>query len=69
MQASVGAVTGSDVILASAFKRRGHRIQRAPERKAPSSRSAEGVDIRLHTIIYELLDELRKASVAGLLAR
>jgi len=38
-----------------------------PERKAAELAQREGVDIRLHTIIYELLDELKKA-VAGLLA-
>jgi translation initiation factor IF-2 len=38
-----------------------------PERKAADLAQREGVDIRLHTIIYELLDELKKA-VAGLLA-
>ena len=38
-----------------------------PERKASELAQREGVDIRLHTIIYELLDELQKA-VAGLLA-
>ena len=38
-----------------------------PERKAADLAQREGVDIRLHTIIYELLDELKKA-MAGLLA-
>jgi translation initiation factor IF-2 len=38
-----------------------------PERKAADLAQREGVDIRTHTIIYELLDELQKA-VEGLLA-
>jgi translation initiation factor IF-2 len=38
-----------------------------PERKASDLAQRESVDIRLHTIIYELLDELRRA-VAGLIA-
>ena len=38
-----------------------------PERKASELAQREGVDIRTHTIIYELLDELQKA-VEGLLS-
>src|ERR1700723_1605641 len=67
MQASVGAVTESDVILASASNAVVIAFNVRPERKASELAQREGVDIRLHTIIYELLDELRKA-VAGLLA-
>ena len=37
-----------------------------PERKAADLAQREGVEIRTHTIIYELLDELR-LSMAGLL--
>jgi translation initiation factor IF-2 len=67
MQASVGAVTESDVILASASNAVVIAFNVRPERKASELAQREGVDIRIHTIIYELLDELRKA-VAGLLA-
>ncbi|MGA8011059.1 MAG: translation initiation factor IF-2, partial [Candidatus Acidiferrales bacterium] len=67
MQASVGAVTESDVILASASNAVIIAFNVRPERKASELAQREGVEIRLHTIIYELLDELRKA-VAGLLA-
>ncbi len=67
MQASVGAVTESDVILASASNAIVIAFNVRPERKASELAQREGVDIRIHTIIYELLDELRKA-VAGLLA-
>jgi translation initiation factor IF-2 len=67
MQASVGAVTESDVILASASNAVVIAFNVRPERKAADLAQREGVDIRQHTIIYELLDELRKA-VAGLLA-
>jgi translation initiation factor IF-2 len=67
MQASVGAVTESDVILASASNAVVIAFNVRPERKASELAQREGVEIRLHTIIYELLDELRKA-VAGLLA-
>ena len=67
MQASVGAVTESDVILASASNAIIVAFNVRPERKAAELAQREGVDIRLHTIIYELLDEMKKA-VAGLLA-
>jgi translation initiation factor IF-2 len=67
IQASVGAVTESDVILASASNAIIVAFNVRPERKATELAQREGVDIRLHTIIYELLDELKKA-VSGLLA-
>jgi translation initiation factor IF-2 len=67
MQASVGTVTESDVILASASNAIVIAFNVRPERKAADLAQREGVEIRQHTIIYELLDELRKA-VAGLLA-
>jgi translation initiation factor IF-2 len=67
IQASVGAVTESDVILASASNAVIVAFNVRPERKATELAQREGVDIRLHTIIYELLDELKKA-VSGLLA-
>ena len=67
IQASVGAINESDVILASASNAIIIGFNVRPERKASDLAQREGVDIRLHTIIYELLDEVRKA-VAGLLA-
>ena len=67
IQASVGAVTETDVLLASASNAIIVAFNVRPERKAAELAQRENVDIRLHTIIYELLDELRKALV-GLLA-
>jgi translation initiation factor IF-2 len=67
IHASVGAVTETDVLLASASNAIIVAFSVRPERKASDLAQREGVDIRLHTIIYELLDELKKA-VAGLLA-
>jgi translation initiation factor IF-2 len=67
IQASVGAVTETDVLLASASNAIIVAFDVRPERKATELAERENVDIRLHTIIYELLDELKKA-VAGLLA-
>jgi translation initiation factor IF-2 len=67
IHASVGAVTETDVLLASASNAIIVAFNVRPERKASELAQRENVDIRLHTIIYELLDELKKA-VAGLLA-
>jgi translation initiation factor IF-2 len=67
LQASVGAVTETDVLLASASNAIIVAFNVRPERKASELAQREGVEIRMHTIIYELLDELRLA-VAGLLA-
>jgi len=67
ISASVGAVTETDVLLASASNAVIVAFNVRPERKASDLAQREGVDIRLHTIIYELQDELKKA-VAGLLA-
>ena len=67
IHASVGAVTETDVLLASASNAIIVAFNVRPERKATELAQREGVDIRLHTIIYELQDELKKA-MAGLLA-
>jgi translation initiation factor IF-2 len=67
MQANVGTVTESDVILASASNAIVIAFNVRPERKASELAQREGVEIRQHTIIYELIDELTRA-VSGLLA-
>jgi translation initiation factor IF-2 len=67
IHASVGAVTETDVLLASASNAIVVAFNVRPERKATDLAQREGVDIRMHTIIYELLDEL-KLAVAGLLS-
>ncbi|HEV2205449.1 MAG TPA: translation initiation factor IF-2 [Candidatus Acidoferrales bacterium] len=67
IQAGVGAVSETDVLLASASNAIIVAFNVRPERKALDLAQRENVDIRAHTIIYELLDELKKA-VAGLLA-
>jgi len=67
IQASVGAVTETDVLLASASNAIIVAFNVRPERKALDLAARENVDIRLHTIIYELLDEL-KLALTGLLA-
>jgi translation initiation factor IF-2 len=66
LHSSVGAVTETDVLLASASNAIVVAFNVRPDRKAADMAQQEKVDIRLHTIIYELTDELKKALV-GLL--
>ena len=66
IRAAVGAITTDDVILASASGAVIVGFNVRPERKAAELAEKEEVDIRLHTVIYELSDEIRKAMV-GLL--
>lgn len=67
MHASVGAVSETDVLLASASNAIIIAFNVRPERKASDLAQQEGVEIRQHTIIYEVVDEIKKAMV-GLLA-
>jgi len=62
----VGAITESDVLLASASNAIIIGFNVRPERKAQELAEQEKVDIRLHSIIYELQDELKRA-MTGLL--
>jgi translation initiation factor IF-2 len=66
IHAGVGAISTNDVLLASASKAIVIGFNVRPERNAAELAEKEGVEIRLHTIIYELLDELKNA-MAGLL--
>jgi translation initiation factor IF-2 len=66
LHAGVGAINENDVDLASASNAIIIGFNVRPERKAADFADQEGVDIRLHTIIYELTDEIKKAMV-GLL--
>lgn len=66
LHASVGAITETDVLLASASNAIVVGFNVRPERKAQELADQEKVDIRLHSIIYELHDEIKKA-MSGLL--
>jgi translation initiation factor IF-2 len=66
IHSGVGAITESDVLLASASNAIIIGFSVRPERKAAELAEQEGVEIRLHSIIYELQDEIRKAML-GLL--
>ncbi len=67
IHAGAGAITESDVLLASASNAVIIGFNVRPERKATDLAQLESVDIRLHTIIYNVTDEIKKAMV-GLLA-
>jgi translation initiation factor IF-2 len=67
IHAGVGAITETDVLLASASNAVIIGFNVRPERKASELAQLEKVDIRLHTIIYNVTDEIKKA-MTGLLA-
>src|SRR5438876_4778616 len=62
----VGAVTENDVLLASTSGAIIIAFGVRPDRKAAELAQQEGVDIRMHSIIYEVSDEIKKA-MEGLL--
>ena len=64
---SVGAISETDVTLASASKAIIIGFNVRPEPKAAQLAEKEGVDIRLYTIIYEVINDIREA-MEGLLA-
>jgi len=63
---NVGAITESDVLLATASNAIVIGFNVRPERTAAALAEKEKIDIRLHTIIYELQDEI-KLAMAGML--
>ena len=66
LRAGVGAITEGDVLLASASNAIIIGFNVRPERKAQELAEQDKVDIRLHSIIYELQDEIKRA-MTGLL--
>jgi translation initiation factor IF-2 len=66
LRSSVGAINEGDVLLASASNAIIIGFNVRPERKAQELAEQEKVDVRLHSIIYELQDEIKKA-MTGLL--
>ncbi len=66
IHAGVGAISTNDVLLASASEAIVIGFNVRPERNALELAENEEVDIRLHTVIYEITDEVRNAMV-GLL--
>ena len=67
IHSGVGAINESDVLLASTANAIIIGFNVRPERKAEALAEQEKVEIRLHTIIYNLTDEMKRA-MTGLLA-
>jgi translation initiation factor IF-2 len=61
LHSGVGAITESDVLLASASNAVIIGFNVRPDRKSTEVAERENVEIRLHSIIYELRDEITKA--------
>jgi translation initiation factor IF-2 len=66
IHAGAGAITETDVNLASASNAVVVGFNVRPERMAQELAEKENIDIRLHTVIYNVTDELKKA-MEGLL--
>lgn len=66
IHSGVGAISESDVLLASASQAVVIGFSVRPERSAQETAEREEVEIRLYTVIYELIDEIRQ-SMLGLL--
>ena len=66
ISSGVGAITETDVLLASASNAVVIGFNVRPDRNAVALAEQEKVDIRLHTIIYDLTDEIKRA-MSGML--
>jgi len=66
MHSGVGGISENDVLLAAASNAVIIGFNVRPERKAADMAQHEGVEIRHHSVIYEVVDEIEKA-MEGLL--
>jgi len=66
IHSSVGAISTNDILLATASDAIVIGFNVRPERNAQDLAEKEGVDVRLYTVIYNLVDEM-KAAMTGLL--
>jgi len=66
IHSSVGAISTNDILLATASDAIVVGFNVRPERNAAELAEKEGVDVRMYTVIYNLVDEL-KAAMTGLL--
>lgn len=66
LHSGAGAVTETDVLLASASNAIVLGFNVRPERKAQDLADSEGVEVRLYTVIYNLTNEI-KAAMIGML--
>ncbi|GJL67125.1 MAG: translation initiation factor IF-2 [Nitrospirales bacterium] len=67
IHSGVGGISESDVLLAAASQALVIGFHVRPEPKASALAEREGVEIRLHTVIYKVMSELKSAA-EGLLA-
>ena len=67
IHSAVGGITEGDVMLAAASNAILVGFNVRPESKAYALAEKEGVDLRLYSIIYELIDDVKKA-MEGMLA-
>ncbi|MBM4255780.1 MAG: translation initiation factor IF-2 [Deltaproteobacteria bacterium] len=67
LHTSVGGISESDVLLASASKGVIIGFNVRPESKAMQLAEREGVEVRLYNIIYEVIEDMR-AALEGMLA-
>ncbi len=67
IHAAIGGITETDVMLASTSKGIIIGFNVRPDTGAQTSAKRYGVDIRTYTVVYEMVDEIKKA-MAGLLA-
>ncbi|HET7291552.1 MAG TPA: translation initiation factor IF-2 [Vicinamibacteria bacterium] len=66
IRSGVGAITESDVLLAQASNAVVVGFNVRPERKAAEAAEQDKIEIRLYTVIYDAVDEMKKA-MEGLL--
>ena len=67
LHSGIGGITENDVMLARASRAVIIGFNVAPEGKARALAEQEGIEIRLHNIIYEVMDDIKNA-MEGLLA-
>ena len=61
IRAGVGGITETDILLASASEAMIVGFNVRPERGAADAATREKVELRLYTVIYQLIDEIRQA--------
>ncbi|RMG44982.1 MAG: translation initiation factor IF-2, partial [Acidobacteria bacterium] len=66
IHAGTGAITETDILLASASRALVIGFNVRPERGVAEVAAREGVDIRLHTVIYNVSEEIKQAMLAKL---
>jgi len=66
LHASTGAITESDILLAATTNSIVIGFNVRPEKKAADLATKEEVDVRLHTVVYNVANEI-KAAMAGML--